>query len=119
MKLNPRSPEVRKIVAAAFPHYRGRKVSLACEEKTSIHSRFWDGGSKSEWMAVELETSKAAAPDKAFTLPPGYGGPSEDPVLAVPPGFALVEHIIFCGKDCGVVIHISPATASPALTEAA
>lgn len=111
MDIDPRAKEVGLI---AFPEYRGRKFRLEYRDSVTLHGRYWSGGSKSDWMAVNLETRQAFAPEiGGFENPPQFGGLRSDPKIDIPPGVAIVEHVIFCGKDLGLRVYVRGNTPLP------
>ena len=96
----------RAIVKAAFPDYRGRKIRHDWSGEVYISGNFWDGGTRSYWVAVNLATLavQAAPGDNPYRH-------VTDGKVAVPQGFVIVEHVIFCGRDCGVCIYWPEAPA--------
>lgn len=102
MVIDPK--EIGKI---AFPDYRGRKFRLEVRQKITLRNRYWSGGTKSDWIAVNLETKQAFAPEvHGFNDPAEFGGIKGDPTIEIPPNVAIVEHIIFCGKKLGLRIFV-------------
>jgi len=107
-----KDPTIQQLVKAAYPGAKSRRtVGVDARESYHVHD-FWDGGSKTECVFVRLEDlavkHSSEMPDEArqvmanpFNLPIG------DTVL--PPGYAVVEHVIFCGKDLGYRIILNPA----------
>lgn len=106
-----------RIIAAAFPNYRGKSIQI--EERDSIDVRsYWDGGSRSFYAFVRLaDFARVSIPQQsAFDRPiPGADA------APIPPGFVCVEHVIFRGKDLGVRIYANGANLAallPAQTDA-
>ena len=98
-----RRGDVEAIVSAAFPSYRGRKFRVQPAESVTLGDTFWDGGSRSQYTAVRLADGLASA---ANVGQPWSG--VEGKSVPVPPGVVIVEHSIFCGKDCGLRIYVHP-----------
>lgn len=103
------SPDVERVIRAAFPSWKGRRVRFNATESLQLCGMYWDGGSRSEYVAVALGTLQVSAPSQANRNPPQFGGPRIAPTVPVPVGAVIVEHVIFCGKDVGVYLHVNPA----------
>ncbi len=103
---------VRGICAAAFPSYSGRKFSLDVRETIDVRSS-WEGGSRSSFVFVHLDTMRASSevPAQSAFDRPIKGADA----VRLPDGVACVEHVIFCGKDLGLRIHVNPQTVNPSL----
>lgn len=95
--------------------YTGTKFRVRLTERVELSGAFWDGGSRSTYIAVELATGKVSPADDRIQNPPGFGGPRTTPQVDIPGGVVIVEHCIFCGKDAGIVIHAHPADYAPML----
>jgi hypothetical protein len=110
------TPDIKRICRIAFPSYKGRKIKVIEVSEVTLSDRFWDGGTRSEWTAVNLETGERAPPRIAgFKDPPNFGGPARDPVVPLPQGFAIVENAIFCGKAMGLTVYLPLPVALPAV----
>lgn len=105
--LSRSTPAVKRLLAATFPEYRGRKIRLAFSTSVRLEN-YWDGGTRSYWKAVDLASGETAPPAAATNNPLNRLAHVDVPI---PAGVALVEHVIFCGKDCGIVVHVAPGTA--------
>ena len=104
-------PTVKQIITSAFPGAKTRRP-VGIETKTSYHVHdYWDGGSRtycaflrlSDMQAVSSEALPEAARQQngnPFNLPIGN--------LPLSPGYAVIEHVIFCGKDLGYRIILHP-----------
>jgi hypothetical protein len=115
MEIEISHPEIRRIARAAFPSYNGRKCSLEVSERCTISNRYWDGGTRSEWIAVDLASGAARGfEDLALLNPSEIGGARTDPIVTLPESAVLVEWITFCGKDLGLRIHAAPGVINPA-----
>lgn len=100
----------KSIVKAAFPEYRGRKITSKIGELVNVTGTYWDGGSRNEFVAVELATMRVQPMAAALRDPVELGGMRGGKV-AVPVGYAIVEHSIFCGRDVGCVVYYAAAVA--------
>lgn len=101
---------VRKLVQATFPEYSGRKFKLHVSDAPISCASYWDGGSRSYFRFVKLdtlETSVECPAQSAFDRKIA----GIDCIL-LPPGIACIEHSIFMGKDNGIIIHIPPESAA-------
>ncbi len=101
------TPEIKAMAAKAFPEYNGRKFKLDNSGRPVNMTSHWDGGSRDTFVVMELSTGKLK--------PIPQNGTMFDRVsvgdTVVPPGFMIVEHTIFCGKDLGITFHVDPDTA--------
>ena len=109
--------EIKAIAKRAFPNYRGRKFRLDTTGKFYPHDLAWDGGSRNVYRSVNLATGEIR------NMPAGACNPFRreytvmmNATVPVPSGFAVVEHTVCCGKDCGMHVYTS---AQPALDTAA
>lgn len=102
---------ISQILSASFPEYNGRKIKLSTDIPKTLEN-YWDGGSKSDYVFVQLSTMKA------ITVPTYHNmfEPKKAPEIdALPAGVVLVEHAIFCGKDSGITIHANAMDLAPLL----
>ena len=106
----------RRILAASFPDYTGRKWRIERESGPVAVTSSWDGGSRDYFAFVRLA-------DMAALPVPTNGNMfvGSLPAVEIPSGCVLVEHSIFCGKDHGVTFHVRADEATallPTATEA-
>jgi hypothetical protein len=96
--------QVAKLVRQAFPGASSRRP-VGIEQRSSYTVRdFWDGGSRDEARFVNLATGEVVAPSNVPALLVGaYQLAAGEVSLA--PGFAVVEHTYFCGKDLGYRVY--------------
>lgn len=103
--------EIRPIIDATFPEYRGPKASVRIQATAeySAADLGWQDGSKTEVKALrqigvdpdnnpEWEVIELCLVWRSALV---YGG-------VIPRGILLVEHVIFCGKDLGIRCVVSP-----------
>ena len=94
---------LKAIAKYVYPEYRGRKLRIERADTYRMQN-YWDGGSRSYVKALDLATGRVSE------AAPSSGNPFNDiahAVVAIPPGIALVEHSIFCGKDIGITVYVS------------
>lgn len=91
---------IARIVAASFPAYTGRKIE-ACVAESVTCSDLWDGGTRSWWTFVRLDTyqSMAMPPDTTWQT----GKAQHVPLV---PGLVAVEHHIYRGEDMGLTLWV-------------
>lgn len=106
---------VKALVSAAFPEYKGRKVRIRSAASYQM-SNFWDGGSRTYVVAVDLVTGRVVEPIAASSNP--FSG-AANAAFEIPSGVALVEHSFFCGKDAGITIVVNPGTVAGLLPSTA
>lgn len=107
--LSKTTPEVKALLKATYPDYRGRTIKLEVQDTYYMHD-YWTGGSRTYVKAFDLGTGKIAGhnADNPFERQAHASFP-------IPDGVAMVEHVIFCGKDCGIRVIVNTATAPKAL----
>lgn len=98
----------KSIVSAAFPEYRGRKIRSKVGELVYVANTCWSGGTRNEFVAVELATMRVLPMAEALRAPVEFGG-MQGGKVAVPQGYAIVEHSIFQGKDVGCRVYYAAA----------
>lgn len=82
-----------------------RKAMVAPRtDKVSLSGTFWDSGSRSDYYLVNLETMRAQP--LAGVAPMQFGGPKDDPVHPLLPGFAIVQAGTFCGRPATPVVYL-------------
>ena len=94
-----------KLARAAYPSYRGRKYKVRAAESVDIGHTYWDGGSRTTYVVVELGSYRVLPVPKQ--TPPQFGGPGSVD-LPLRPGIVVVSHSIFCGKDTGLTFLVHP-----------
>jgi hypothetical protein len=95
-------PYIRQIVSRAAPAYKGQRITLEETTRPVNVTSMWDGGYKNYFTFINLDTLQTK--EVPETNP--FAGPPPAP-MAVPKGFALVEHS-YMGTRQGVTIHINP-----------
>tara|TARA_Y100000310_G_C20475602_1_gene712235 strand:- start:322 stop:909 length:588 start_codon:yes stop_codon:yes gene_type:complete len=89
--------------------YSGRKFKAQAAETMTIgaHAGLWDGGSKDYFYAIRLEDGARVEISDSFHAP--WDSERRSQTVTLKPGFAVVEHSIFCGKDMGLRFYLHPA----------
>ena len=114
MRLNlSSSPELARIVRAADNSYRKREASLQVRETVCLSNTYWDGGSRSTYVAVDLVTLRSSAAEQF--APGAFGGPAAAPMVRIPEGIAIVQTGVFCGKTANATVYINPVNAAQLL----
>ena len=94
--------------------YSGKQFkAIVCTEMTIPASAgLWDGGSRELYRGIDLNSGRDAL----------FPGQSEAPwgkraqcTITLQPGYAVVEHTIFCGKDMGLTFYLHPENAAKLL----
>ncbi len=105
--LDKPDPLIRRIVAAAYPDYRGTKYSIEVTDQPIDISSYWDGGSRDRYVFVSLADFRAVpGPDTA-----PLGGRQYRPV-PLPPDVVCVRETIYRGKNLGVTVIVHPRNAA-------
>lgn len=97
--------EIQKMARNAFPDYRGRKYRLNNKGHVDLKS-YWDGGSRNYFVVLRLDDNIALKVPQNGTMFDGL----KFEKFVIPPGYLVVEHSIFMGKDYGITFHINPET---------
>lgn len=100
--------------------YSGRKFQAIISDTVNIpaHAGLWSGGSRDIFKLVNLATGEARAASDDNSV--SWSDQCKPHTINLRPGFAVVEHTIFCGKDLGLRFYVHPADAAkllPALVE--
>ena len=106
-----KDPTIARLIQATFPSYRGAKVQVTTGE-TYTPENYWSGGSKTYAVALSLETSAVSQLNRATENPMNNAAHVTVPI---PQGVAIVEHVIFDGKDSGIRIIVHPENLAPFL----
>ena len=113
----PKEPvlTLRDFAKRFFPGYRGRKFKLRIDPGGMSLVSCWSGGSRDSFVVVRLEDMQAVPiPENGsgFSAVDRQYGAKGLPVKLPAPGFAVIEHSIFCGKDVGLTVHLHPDNAA-------
>ena len=94
--------------------YSGRKFSAVVTESVTIpaHAGNWDGGSRDTYKLVNVETGAAMDASDNVSAP---WDARKDRVVNLRPGFAVILHSMFCGKDMGLTFYVHPENAAKLL----
>ncbi len=107
-------PELRKLFKRTFPEYKGRKWRVQEQTRPIQINSYWQDGSRDYFRFVRLSDLEVLpVPDShpAFNAQlPGadYVG---NATYEARPGFALVKHSYFCGRDSGLTVYFHPQDA--------
>lgn len=99
---------LKQIVRIAFPGYRGRKIKAnLCRTGKKSTLSYWDGGSRDEFVIVNLKTmtAQAIAGINPLNPPANWREPT-----VIPEDCCIVEHSIFRGKDAGCTVHYAESS---------
>ena len=112
IKLSATDSMVRRILNATYPNYRGRKISLVPQSYPLNVKSYWEGGSRSYFVFLRLDTFQQAAMPAQSAFDAQIQGAE---AVTLPENVACVEHCIFCGKDAGIRIHVNPSNVTKLL----
>jgi len=104
VKVSRADRAIRPLLLACYPDWKGRKVSVCVAESYQMMD-YWSEGSRHYVRAFDIATGKIADHDASNP----FRGQAHARVT-IPDGIALVEHSIFCGKDAGIAIYVTPAS---------
>lgn len=104
--------EIKAIIVAAFGSSAKSRRTVRIDSREVYHlSNYWDGGSKTTSVFVNLQTMDImSAEDIPREQRQKAGNPYNLPVAdcIMAPHVVVVEHIVFCGKDLGYRICVHP-----------
>jgi hypothetical protein len=106
-KLSRANPLVKRLLAATFPEYKGRKIKARLWTAPKRLENYWDGGSRSSYVAVRM--NDGAISDFGTDNPSLRSAHDE---VDLPEGVILVEHSFFCGTDMGITVWMRAATSN-------
>lgn len=95
---------IKRLAKTCYPSYAGRKFGLSFAKSYRMQN-YWDGGTRYYAIAVNLATGATSAAGWDTTNPWKQSAHAEFPI---PEGFAILEHVYFCGKDMGIRLVVSP-----------
>ena len=108
MKLSM-TPALKTILALTYPNYRGRKYRLEHAREITLHDRDWSGGTHSDYIILrDVGNGIEVAETPPFR--PSAGPAAYAPTLALQPGYVVVQHEQFCGRDIGITLYVNPDT---------
>lgn len=89
--------------------YNGRKFeAVTCETLIiSAEAGLWSGGSRDSYSCVRLSDGESMDMPNESAAP--WDSTRRNRVVPVAPGFAIVRHSVFCGRDSGLVFYVNPA----------
>jgi hypothetical protein len=99
-------PMVKRLLAATFPNYKGRKVSVAAWSGPLYLDLNWSGGTRDEVVLVDVTNGRIGR----LVVPSPWAAGAHDPV-GTPPGSILAVHSYFMGRDVGVTFYVRPPDA--------
>lgn len=102
--------ELKPLIKLAFPEAGSRRKVDVIVQNTYYVKDYWDGGSRYFCKFIELATGNVLdshdLPKEALQK---QGNAYELAISQVKiiPGYCVIEHTIFCGKDLGYRIYIN------------
>lgn len=101
----------KDMIQRAFPGAKSRRTVKVERRTTYRVSDYWDGGSRNECRFIRLSDMRIMSSDDIPSEQrQKIANPYNLPIceIAVIPGFVVVEHIIFRGKDLGYRLYVAP-----------
>ena len=92
------------ILSRSFPDYKGRTIRVEFTETMTFSDTNWGGGSRSYYEAIRSDGKHERLPNFS-----PWNNPAEGRRIPLTPDVLIVEHSIFCGKDCGITIYANPS----------
>ncbi len=106
-------PELKRIFKLVFPAYKGRTFAVEVQESPVDVASCWDGGTRSYFRLLRLSSGKMLTVSGANPMHPGTLSGKD--TYTAKPGYVLVEHCYFCGKDMGLRAYFHPEDVAPQL----
>jgi hypothetical protein len=98
--------DVRAIIDATYPEYKGRKIHLIPTNSVVFNGLNWCEGSRNTYRTCTIDGDQLNGAGRFNACPP-WANALEGKTLPLPPGHVCVEHTIFCGKDLGLRIYVN------------
>lgn len=107
--------EPKDVPAHLRAGYTGKKFQARVSETYTIPGDvgLWSGGSRTSLHWVRLADGKVVDQPGQDSSP--FVRDFQDKTVAIQPGFAAVEHVLFCGKDLGLRFYVHPSDAAALL----
>lgn len=112
MEFNKKDERVARLIKATFPGWKGRRP-VKVYSKLQYHlSDYHNGGSRDYAEFVNVRTGQHVNLDSLNYEHQSQGNPFNLRIgnVELTPEIAVVENVIFCGKDLGIRIHLHPDT---------
>jgi hypothetical protein len=95
--------------------YSGKMFKAVVCTETTIPSDagLWSGGTRDHYSAIDFTTGQQVAIPGQQSSP--WNEARRDVVMELKPGFAIVRHSFFCGKDMGLTFYVHPDNAAKLL----
>lgn len=106
--------EPNQVPAHLRGSYAGRKFSVVVTDSVTIPGQagLWSGGSRDTYVLVNVETGESMEASDNMSAP---WDKRSDRLVNLQPGFAVIEHSMFCGKDMGLTFYVHPQNAAKLL----
>jgi len=101
-----RKAQVKPLVEASFPKYRGRTFKVEFTETVTFWDTNWSGGSRNSYRAVRMTDGAVSSLPRNFAP---WSNPVEGKEVEIPEDVVVVCHTIFCGKDLGLRFYAHPS----------
>ena len=102
---------IKGIIAACFPDYKGKKVTISTDVPKRIFS-YWDEGSRTYYAFFSLENGKTFNVESNH---PMFEAGKPNTLDKLPERVLLVAHSYYCGKDSGITIYANAVDLAPML----
>jgi hypothetical protein len=93
--------QVDKLIKAAGIHYTGRKIKMKFTNEITFWETNWSGGTRNKYIGVKGDGSSLQ-----YSAPAPWVNPIEGKTFEMTKDVIIIEHSIFCGKDCGLTIFV-------------
>ena len=102
-RIKLKKAQVKPILAATFPKYKGRTYEIEFAPTITFHDTNWGGGSRNYYAFVNADGRTGH-----LVVPAPWNNTAEGETVEIPADVLIVEHCIFCGKDLGIRIYANP-----------
>ena len=102
-QMKVKKAQVKDILKATFPEYRGRTFKVEFAPTITFHDTNWGGGTKNTYAIIGSDGRTAR-----LSVPAPWINPVEGKTVEMPTNALVVKHTVFCGKDLGITIYASP-----------
>ena len=107
--------DAAQVPASIRGAYTGKQYRAIVTDSVYIPSDAgtWSGGSRTLYSAIHLSSGESRPACDSYSAP--WDKNRKDQRVELKPGFAIISHSIFCGKDMGLSIYIHPDNAAALL----
>ena len=100
--------EPNKVPAHLRAGYSGKQFKAQAAESVTVpmDAGLWSGGTRDTYRHIRLSDGATVAAVNHNASP--FGNARHDVTITLQPGYAVILHSLFCGKDMGITFFVHP-----------